>query len=137
MPSVQFNSQIKVDFGEILQGLSKLELSDLEQFMAQVSTLVARKKAPSLSKKETELLKKINEGLPEKFQSRYVGLLTKSVNETLTDKEHKEALQMIPIIEKHRVDRLKHLIDLAAIWDTTVDEVMKRLGITPPPTIHA
>ena len=137
MPSLQVSSNVKIDFQEVLKGFAKSEVSDLERFMEQLSILIARKKVPSLSKKETELIKKINRGLPEKIQSRYSKLLPKSVNHSLTETEYQELSDILPMMENLGVERLKHMIELATLWETSVDEVMKRLGIKPPPAIYA
>ncbi|CAN2042005.1 hypothetical protein GMMP15_660048 [Candidatus Magnetomoraceae bacterium gMMP-15] len=60
---------------------------------------LAKRKAPSLSKKESELLFKINRGLPSKIQRRFNELTAKRQAETLTPSEHKELLKLIEQIE--------------------------------------
>lgn len=137
MGSVQINPDLEVSFQAILDGLSKSDLQDLELFMAQVSSLIANRKNPSLSKKETELLLKINQSLPEKIVSRYAELLAKSADGTMSEEEHDEALELTPVFEKKNVERLQYLVELASLWETSVDEVMEKLGITPPPAVHA
>jgi hypothetical protein len=48
--------QVKTElpFDELLNAVEQLNLPDLEQLMSQVITLQARRKAPSLSKNESE-----------------------------------------------------------------------------------
>ena len=94
-------------------------------------------KAPSLNKKETELLLKINEGLPEAVQLRYNELLSKLSAESLTPPEHNELLLLVPKVEAKSAERLKYLAQLAKLWNTSVDGVMDRLGIKPPPVFYA
>jgi len=137
MDSVQINSELKLSFQEILNGLSKSEVPDLERFMEKLSTIVAQRKSPHLSKKETDLLKKINKGAGEEFMKKYLDLSAKVQNETITESEHKELLQMIPVVENHRIERLQSLIDLAGLWEMSLNDTMKKLGITPPPPMHA
>lgn len=98
--------------------------------------MAASGKAPSLSPEETELLLKINEGLPEEVQLRYNELLAKLSQETITGPEHQELLQLIPKVEAKGVERLKYLVQLAQLWNASVEEVMDRLGIKPPPVVH-
>ena len=64
-------------------------------------------------------------------------LFTKSVKETISAEERTELLTMVPIAEKWSVERLEYLIELSQLWETSVDEVMKKLNIQTPPVIHA
>ena len=117
---------------------SEEQLDRVRLFLKEVeSEMKALDKPPALSKEETELLLKINEGLPEEVQLRYNELLIKQSEETMTEAEHKELVQLIPRVEAKSAERMKYLIQLAQLWNTSVDEVMERLGIKPPPVIHA
>jgi hypothetical protein len=49
------------------------------------------------------------------------------LDETLSDEEHDELLGLIEIIEKADADRLKHLIELAQLRNTTLDALMDQL----------
>jgi len=113
-------------------------LEDLQSFLS-VKKREYKTSAPihSLSKKESKLLLKINEGLPNPLQIRYVELNQKLVEEKLTPIEHQELLQLIPHFEAKQVERLTYLIQLAQLWETTVDEVMNRLEIKTPPVAYA
>ena len=117
---------------EVLRGISQLDLPELEKFMSQASTLIARKKAPSLSKKEAELLLKINRELPAKIHKRYGVLSEKLRAETISKIEHKELLDLIETIEKRDTERLQCLIELAQIREVSLDQLMKELGLTRP-----
>ena len=84
MTIVKINSEVKVGLDEILHGIGNLETHDLEKFMAQVSNLIAQRKAPNLSKEEAELLLKINKGLSKKDSEKYISLGAKLQAETIT-----------------------------------------------------
>ncbi|MEZ4887776.1 MAG: hypothetical protein R3E32_23805 [Chitinophagales bacterium] len=113
-------------------------LGDLQSFLAaKKREYKTSQPIHSLSKKESKLLIKINEGLPNSLQSKYVELNQKLVEEKLTPIEHQELLQLIPHVEAKQVERLSYLIQLAQLWETTVDEVMNRLEINTPPVAHA
>jgi len=77
MPTVQVKSNIELGIEDILAGIDQLDTPELENFLQQVSQLLARRKAKSLSKKETELLIKINEGLSRHEAERYKKLAAK------------------------------------------------------------
>ncbi|MEM7372961.1 MAG: hypothetical protein AAF587_30345 [Bacteroidota bacterium] len=108
----------------------------LNKAMKILSQAHTSKPVSSLAPKETELLLLINEGLPEDVQARYNDLLQKSVEKILTEEEEVELLEMLPSIEAKTAERLGYLVELAGLWNTTIDGVMDRLGITPPPVLH-
>ena len=83
------------------------------------------------------MILKINEELPAAIQVRYNELLQKSVNHRLIPSEQAELLKLTPIVEAKSVERLKYLHQLSLLWNTSIDEVMNKLQIKPPPVIHA
>ena len=116
-------------------------ISDIEDtsILMELQTFLQKKlKRPKTKKEqETELLLKINDGLTPEIQERYLELSQKSVNQTLNETEHQEFLQLIEKAEIKAVNRLRYLIELSQLWNTTVDVTMNRLQISTPPVIHA
>lgn len=112
-------------------------LIQLQDFLNQSLVEEEQSTSSSLTEEESELILKINKGLPEEIQLRYKELLEKSIDKSLTEAEHQELLQIIPQVETQSVERLQYIVDLAKLWKTSVDNVMDRLGIKPPPVIHA
>lgn len=131
MASVQINSKIKVGFDELLQGLSSLETVDIERFMKELGVVLAKRKAPNFSKRETELLIKINQGWAVEKQARYDVLAEKLRKETISEKEHKELLQLSDESEGMDVERLRNLIELSQLRKVSLDTLMLQLGLTP------
>lgn len=126
----------KLELIKMIMNIQSEELLERLKLFLQQTGGPTDKEAPVLTEAESRLLLKINEDLPEEVQIRYHELTTKSVEETLTEEEHQELLGLIPQVEAKSAERLKYLIELAALWKVSVDEVMDRLGITPPPVIH-
>lgn len=123
---------------ELIKIISDIQSEDLLKKIWQfLNDQEPIKKTSALTKEETELLLKINDGLPEEIQLRYKDLLTKLSKESISEKEHEELLKLIPVIEAKNAERFQYLFQLAQLWHLSVDEVMDRLGITPPSTIHA
>ena len=118
-------------FTDLLQEVEQLEISDLEKFVENVLKIRARKIAPSLSKKESVLLKKINKPLPKKMQSRFEVLNKKRQLETLTKLEHSELIEITKAFEALNVARLKALADLSKIRQLPIRDLMRQLGILP------
>lgn len=129
MPKVQVVSQVELDFDEVLKGVERLETKELEQFLTQVMAIRAQCRAPSLPQEETELLQKINQGVPPKVRSRYDELHEKLLDETLTPDEQQEFIGISDQIEFADAERLKHLVLLAQLRNVTVDTLMDQLGL--------
>ena len=112
-------------------------LERLQNYLRMVSFYQGSDKGEyTLYQRETELLTKINEGLPEPQQIRYTELMQKSLQKQLSETEHKELLSLISLMENQHVERLRHLVELATLWHCSVDEVMEKLGIQAPGVIH-
>ena len=129
MPKVHVTSQIEIDLDEVLHGLARLGIKELEQFVDKVIALQAQHRAPSLPKDETELLQQINCGLPADIRQRYNALNAKLHDETITPQEHEELLTLIDRIELADAERMQRLVALAQIRGVSVDTLMEQLGI--------
>lgn len=131
--TVRLKSEINIELDEVLDGIEKLDTAEVERFLSQVSILLARRKAPSLSEREAELLEKINQGLPAATQRRYDELRAKLQTDNITPAEHEELLGLIDQVEMADAERMRHLIELAQLRHVSLDELMDQLGIHPPP----
>lgn len=122
----------ELPFDELLKAVAQLDLPDLEDLLSEVIALQAQKKAPNLSGPETDLLLKINQGLPAEVQNRFDELVAKRQDETLTPDEHQELLDLTNQIEQSDAQRVKYLAELAQLRGTSLTGVMKNLGIHQP-----
>ena len=130
MAMVHITTQVSSD--ELLSGVEQLSLSELDQFVHRVLALQAKRKAPNLSQEETQLLVKINQGLPPEVQKRFDELSTKRREEIITHSEHEELLELIGQIEKSDAERVRLLTELARIRQTSLSALMEDLGIRTP-----
>jgi hypothetical protein len=133
MPKVQVKSQIEIDFADMLQGVARLENSELEQFADEVIALRAQRRASSLPFHETELLQRINHGVSTEMRMRLRQLRDKVLEEIATDDEQNELIQLSNRIEEADAQRLRDLTLLANIRKVSLDEVMKQLDIRQAP----
>lgn len=117
---------------ELLKAVGQLNMPELERFTSQVIALQAQRKASALPHSETELLLKINQGLPINLRERYNELIEKRRLETLSTKEHSELLRLTREVEKIESQRTEHLAQLAKIRKTTLSDLMKTLGLRTP-----
>ncbi len=115
---------------QLLGNFSDLPLKDLELFLKELNSIVAKKRITDLQKREKLLLRKINESiLNEKLLERYIDLQTKMELETLTDLEHQELLCLVEKDEKIRNKRFQNLIELSQLRSISLPELMQKLGL--------
>ena len=129
MPVIQVEAQLRTD--ELLKAVGQLNQPDLEQFVSQIIALRAKRQAPSLPRDESELLLKINAGVPSDIKERYNTLIAKREAETLTPDEYEELLQLTQQVENLQVRRVECLAELARLRGTSLTALMHNLGIQP------
>lgn len=127
MPTAQNKTYRSTD--DLLRAVSQLKPKEFEKFLAQTLVIRAKRNASNLSRRESELLLKINKGLPARIQKRFDELNTKRENATLTKEEHQELLRLINRIENQDAKRIEMLGELAQIRQQPIRELMKELGI--------
>ncbi|MDQ3062013.1 MAG: STAS/SEC14 domain-containing protein [Acidobacteriota bacterium] len=123
MPTTRPNKKISTN------ELAVLSQSDLDNFINQAIVLRAKRRAPSVSQNESELLLEINRGLSPKMQKRFDELAEKIESETISQAERQEFSRLTDFVEKHDAKRIRLIGRLAEIRRQTFDEVMKDLGI--------
>jgi|JI10StandDraft_1071094.scaffolds.fasta_scaffold564562_1 hypothetical protein len=133
MTTVQVKSNISIEINELIGGVSKLDTIEIEDLLAEISVLLAQRKAPSIPVTESDLLRRIGKGLPDDIQHRYDELQTKLLAEKISTREHQELLGLIEIVENADAERLQSLIKLSQLRRITLDELMTQLGIHHPP----
>lgn len=132
MPLISIKPSIQIDLQAIVDGLSDLNTSELEAFAEEVNILLARRKAPSLSKEETELLAQINDGIPAEILERFQSLRKKQKASTLNQEEQLELSNLVDQIESMEAKRLESMIALASVWNISINQLRERLGIQSP-----
>jgi hypothetical protein len=129
MPVIQFEAQMSME--QLYKAVQQMPRNELEKFVAWVLALRAQYYAPRLSEAESELLLKINRGLPFDLQRRYDELTEKRRAETLTPDEYNELLRLTEQVEKLHVERLGYLCKLADLRQVSLPALMDELGIQP------
>lgn len=114
---------------ELLAAVSQLSTPDLEEFVSGAIVMRAKRRAPSISRTESELLSKINQGLPSDLWQRSEELTGKLEDETLTPEEHAEFMQISAQIRELEVERVKLLAELADLRGVTLSKLMQELEI--------
>ena len=130
MTTVRIEAQLSSD--DLLKAVEQLETPELERFVSHLLDLKARRTAPSLPPQESELLARINEGLPTQLADRYQELVGKRRAVSLTSEEYAELLRLTDEVEGLDAERIKHLADLARLRKTSLSNLMTELGIQTP-----
>ncbi len=116
---------------QIYQTLQNLSIVELDALMQQIFTLRKQKMPSILSDSESELLRKINTGLPSALQKRYQALIKKRESESLNATEYSELIELTTYAETHNNQRLKYLIDLAQIRNIPLEQLIDDLQLNP------
>lgn len=128
-------SQLETE--RLLDAALQMSRAEMKRFVARLFALKARQEAPSLTPRESKLLMKINQGVPLELQRRYDSLIRKRRRHKLTRAEHCEVLALSQEIERHDVERLKLLSDLARLRGLSLPDLMQALGLEPPEPDYA
>ncbi len=133
MAVIQLEAQISPK--QLLKAVDQLPTFEFEQFVEQILMRRAQRNGAHLSSTESELLLKINQGIPADVQRRYDELISKRRAETITSEEYSELLRLTNQIEKLDAERVRWLIELARYRQTSLPALMDQLGIQPPPYV--
>ena len=119
----------------LLQAVVSLPKNEFERLIANAKKL--RRTLPeNQANKEIRLIKKVNETvLSDAERRRFDELIGKRQCENISENELIELIALTEKGEELNVKRLKYLVEIAAIRNKSLREVMKELEISPPPTI--
>lgn len=125
--NIQVSKEGSLTFDDILKGVSNLETNEIVQFMHEISRIVANRKVKALSFRESDLLKNINDSIPQKLDMQYETLALKLNDETITEKEHQQLLKIIAKLEEAKAKKLEYMIELARLRNISLKELAKQL----------
>lgn len=130
MTMIQMQTQVPLE--TLLHSLRQLNSGELEQVVEQAALLRAQRRAPSLSRAESDLLLKINQGVvPAEAKERCAFLTQKSRQDNITAEEKAELMALVDEIELLNAERMNYLIQLAQLRHTSLDDLLQTLEITP------
>ena len=91
--------------------------------------------APTGCVSESELLEKINAGLPEEVWRRFHELIALRREERLSELERRELVELADRVEAMNSRRLEWLLELARMRNVSLASLMETLGIQSPPYV--
>lgn len=117
---------------ELLKAVEDLSEPDLDSLVNRALFVRASRRAPVSPPEETTLLREINRPIPPELHDRYVVLAGKRDDETLTDAEYSELLDIGNQIECFGVKRLEAMAQLADMRRIPLLKLMDDLGLQSP-----
>ncbi|WP_035985237.1 hypothetical protein [Leptolyngbya sp. KIOST-1] len=131
-------TQITLDLSPELEAQLRTEAAkqglDPQRYILEtLHTRLAANKATAtqLPTEKADLLQQINLGLSADMWDEYYALIDKRQTETLTADEHHRLIEISDQIEALNVDRIQALVQLAALRQQSLENVMDDLGIKP------
>lgn len=113
----------------LIDGVQTLDTKELDDFVAKILTIRAKRLAKAISKKESELLLKTNIGLSEEEQILFNQLIQKRDTETITKEEFEQLVKLTDKSEALNVERIKALAELSKLRGVTLTQLMIDLNI--------
>jgi hypothetical protein len=130
MPTIHLEAEVSRE--SLLKAVSQLELTEFDALVAELLNLRAKRGSDRLPSTESELLARINEGLPDALRDRFGELIVRRDQEMLSSEEHAELLQLTEEVERREGNRVEALAELARVRGMPLSAVMKLLGIPAP-----
>lgn len=122
----------KITNENLLNAVVNLPKNEFERLIANAKKL--RRTLPE--NKEIRLIKKVNESvLSDAERVRFSELIEKRQSENISESEFDELSALTERGEELNVKRLKYLVEIAAIRNKSLREVMSELEIFSPQTI--
>ncbi len=127
MSTAQYEASVSSE--QLLQEVSRLNGPALDKFLDQVLLLRAERRAPHLSKKETELFEVINHRRSPEAQAHFDFLIKRRRANKITSEELADLNTMTNQSEMQAAERVRAVSELADIRKLTFDEMWQQLGL--------
>ncbi len=128
MPTVRL--QAELSFEQLVNAVMQLPQTEFEKFLQTVNRIHPLHEEHRLSARESELLRRINHGIPAPVQKRYDELIEKRDARTLTSEEYEELLHLTDQVELSDATRVEHLVELAGLRRQPLNLLMQELGVS-------
>ena len=127
---------LEVSTENLLSVVLQMPETEFNQFVEKAKKLRRTPTKSLWTKHEVQVIQKINEfALSTEEQNRFDELVEKRRDEKISRHELEELIGLTQKAESLNVERLKCLVKLAKSKKVSLDEIMTKLGISPPQTI--
>ncbi|GAK58105.1 hypothetical protein U27_05078 [Candidatus Vecturithrix granuli] len=129
MPVVQVNAELSFD--QLVKAVAQLPQSEFKKFLLTVDRIHPLHEEHRLSSRESELLLRINQGIPLSVQQRYDVLIEKRDARTLTPEEYQELLDLTDQVELLDAKRMENIMELARLREQPLSIILEEFGMSP------
>ena len=120
---------LQKSFSDLVTDVANLNFDEYEKFITMVNTLRVQQRPDSPSKKESDLLSKINRGFPTENWQRMQYLDSKMETSKISELEYAELTSLTETYEKYCVQRIRLLKKLALLRNISLEEAINQLGV--------
>jgi len=118
---------------QLLRAVGQLSWDDFQEFMNRALAMQpAPPSSPRLSRRETDLLLKINAGPPPQLQRACTKLIEKRRQGRLAAQEQTQLLRLVDKMERYDVKRMEWLTELAVLRKMPLRALIQSLGLKTP-----
>jgi hypothetical protein len=129
MQTIEIQKGVRIGFEDLINGVSELDTSDLEKLVDTMGHILAGRKNASPAEREKELLKELENVVPDFVRHRYKELHTNLQKEKISGPEHQELLQIIDFMEERAITRIHLMAELAALRQISLKQVAQQLRV--------
>jgi len=127
MPVIQVKAQISAQ--ELIDAAEQLDGPELETVAERLLMIRAERRAPHLTKQETELFDIINYRRPPEAQARFDLLIKRRQAHKITAEELAELITMTDQSEMQAAERVRAVSELAEHRGLTFQKMWQQLGL--------
>jgi hypothetical protein len=120
---------------QIIAAMDGLSLPELERVFNHALAVQAERKAPHLPLAESDLLARINRGIPQELRARRSFLQRRREDGSISDAEYSELTALSDRVEQLHAERMAALVELARLRGISLPELMDHLGIRFPENV--
>jgi len=120
---------------QIIAAMDNLSLPELEEVFNHALAIQAERKAPHLPLAESELLARINQGMPQELRARRSLLQRKREDGSISDADYDELTALSDRAELLHAERVAALVELARLRGVSLPALMDHLGIRFPENV--
>jgi hypothetical protein len=129
MQTVNIKKGLQVGFDDLVQGVSRLNKTELATFFEKLNHAISGQKPPAPIGEEAVLLKQIKEIIPMSVVRHFKELQAKQHNNTISEKEQEEILVITDFIEEKSAERVALLAALAKIRQISITDLAKQMQL--------
>ncbi len=122
----------EIDTHSLMNGIASLKINELEEMVKSLNLLISQKRSKLATQQESKLLLLHNKTFFSSSKQQLLSQLTNKLEEeSISEIERTQLQNLLDEAEKLRNKRLRYLIELAQIKNTSLPLLMQGMGLKP------